>query len=161
MGSSLCVNLGPYLECKNRIERVFVECQGCSKCKTEVWNEKIKFCEVCGTAVGKYKKIEFQPVVDVNDLIDTLDEVLMNFDILKPIKNIDFWISNQRNTACFSKDLADDYDNKSGVYELTDTVISEELEAFETYFKKQIDIIRKAYGQANVKLKWGVIRYMM
>ncbi len=164
MGIDYTVYVGPFLKCKNAKvdgERTITACtkKSCKKHKDEIWDDKKKFCEECGSPIDKVQIKVKEDRVDTDPCQEGIDEDLIPYHLdAKNAKGFDIWIGNMgrkdKDARKFS--FSPKYDGEQ-CEEITPEMMAEEIKDFQEQYKTAIKTITDLYGKENVQLKWGVI----
>jgi len=161
MGTRQTVKIGPYLEVTGKVkieEELRVLTCSNSECVKHKKNEAIKTncCPECGTktSIKQYINIE---ECDVNKYVCNYDESNIFEDNLISYNYLDGSILLP-NEAWTEKNMGfDSYE--SGVIDLNDVDSKTGIEWFEKKYDKQIEILKKIFGEEVVKVKFGLISY--
>ena len=104
MGIDRKVYVGPYIECAVRIvdrpyQRRTCSASSCPRYKVDIFNSKIKFCELCGNSV-KYRELTDKgSIVSAGDVSEDLNDQLApirgsTYDRYSEGTGAHIWISN-------------------------------------------------------------------
>lgn len=171
MGMKLHYYIGPYLACglknnkkipyKRKIESSCFN----ANCKKYHRHISSKFCPECGSeATNGYKEI-FVDSIEMYEIQDQIKENLANFlsfgsqcecSYAKENK-LHIWIANlniDKVNAFYSLGDGDKY-----VPVINGELIEKHKKVFEESFKKEIAVIKKHYGDDQVKIEWGSFPY--
>jgi hypothetical protein len=162
------IYIGTYLECKTLPEKVIDTYKTCKsiECKNFNFNnyrlQEYIFCPSCGKPLEKvieeregfnYENINHYQLFKDAGLHNHIVCQMTRYDgntLFRPASRD----ANERQTY-FDDHSAEDcffsYD-----YESAD-LISNEKEWFKKEFEKEIEILTKAFGENNVRIKWGVL----
>lgn len=158
MGSRHKIYVGPYVRCENKpVDVEIVKGVACPlpSCFSTVLDDKTKFCPACGTGVIPRKAVVKRRPVDSNKLYDELHDRLHAFGehAVDGFETFDVWVSN----VAWSGQAKRDVDELVGEARIKDSDPPTERVLFEMAFKDEIARIRKAYGDKNVEVRWGVL----
>lgn len=156
MGVSYNVYVGPYIEVHNPPKSSFEEYHGCSSKKCQSFNQRSssKFCPHCGSSIVLIKKsITAKVNFDCfNECDDRLSEMFQEYPFAEK-KNYSFFVPNVgklgRHFYAYDTELA----------EISSEEVVNQVKQMDTAFSKDIDKMRKVFGDAAVKLRWGVMGY--
>jgi hypothetical protein len=165
MGIDYSSYIGGYVRCKTHKVNDTESRRSCSnsKCKSHggnVWDEKKKFCEACGSEITKQDFPIVRQNVERYELYEELKEQLMppfgdTFHFKMDEQNEDLWLSNLTDWGLH---VTPNRECVSEAY--TPERIQKEIAEFERKFAKQIAILKKHYGEENVAIEWGYFNYI-
>lgn len=152
------INLTPVVICTNKEIEQPIEKNRCSNVKCEnhkKYLRKDKFCPDCGWIIEKYTEMETEWQINPWELVEAMKEKLTHTPhdwLLAPLP---------RNKNIFKPNIKVD-----GIYQWTADYDTDEfidpskieydkiLDNFIKQFKKEIAILKKAYGNYNVIIEW-------
>lgn len=154
MGTYYKIYLGPYLECKQTKKAVKKTVRSCSneKCSSYKSIDYGNFCIKCGSKIAK---VEYEEEGDSVKAYEVEQKINSNMTSIASEDGKDFWVGNKANKGLRSSCDAEG----EGVEEVTADMIAEESERFAKAYAKDIILLKKAYGEGNVALKWGMIQW--
>ena len=155
MSSRHRVYVGPYIICKNSEVPAMEKVNGCSKkgCGSYGRQSDCTFCPDCGTKVQLFevpstaRKVGFETA-------DRLLGVKLHIVGNAEDDGVDVWVSNYALDARVKR-RNDEY--FTGTSSIHDDDPAEEKGAFATEFRREINQLKKLYGEEAVELCWGVI----
>lgn len=163
MGTYYSVHLGPYVVCKNHqitIKATVRSCTNvaCSNYGIERYDAKVMFCDKCGSPIGIISVDRRRDRIDQYSLSMKFEEMLYN-----PInqENDDIWMPNRYRPG-EKEGKVRQYKVEQGgdhIVPVSTGMIMDELQEFLGFYKDAIVELRKAYGDENVEVKWGMIYY--
>lgn len=161
MGMDLSVGIMPYLFIKNNVydvEKVNLAClnTACGGYKKITNN---KFCPHCGQEVGTFNTTEkaHKRIYDVFLENELQEDVMYEVDITGLKKEESIVIGNYRSPF---NNWIDTYESKAQELDVENPLqIKEQLKWFKEYYAKPIEALKKAYGEENVEIKFGIISY--
>jgi hypothetical protein len=150
MGISKYVYIGHFLECKNEI---IVENVYGKLCCNKNYDITDLYCSICGKKLiekiidtNRVEKVEW---VDVSDKIDDAFWRICEEQVEGEIpEDITIWVCNEGTS------FENDYINYITVGD-----IEKSHRELTTKYAKELESIRKIYGEKNVSIKFGVIEY--
>lgn len=155
------VHVGPFVECLNgnaNKEKTRRSCTNplCPNHENEYWNEKTKFCDLCGQPIDKVKYEAAGRKVDADMLL--ADEQLSPM-VHPRNKDIDLWFGNRHRANKDSvRSFSFDPERDGEQYvEVTPEMMAAETTEFIDQYRDAISKLRAAYGLENVTIKWGVV----
>lgn len=158
MGSHHKIYVGPYVRCENKPTGVEVT-KGAAcplpSCFSTVLDDKTKFCPACGTGVIPRKAVVQRKLVDDGEVYEALRDRLSAFGMhaVEGFETFDAWVPNVAWHGQSRRNL----DDLVGESRILDSDPPSERVHFEMAFKDEIARIRKAYGDKNVEVRWGVL----
>lgn len=159
MGSHHRIYVGPYVRCENKLGDVeVVKGVACPlpSCFSTVLDDKTKFCPACGTGVIPRKAVVKRKPVDSSDVCGELRERLCDFGAHlgdEALPNCDLFVAN----VAWHGQQSRDVDDLVGESRIKDSDPPTERVLFEMAFQKEIELLRKRYGDKNVEVRWGVL----
>lgn len=161
MGVSYYTYLGPYIEARNSQEDVIKQRRSCTnvKCKRRgdhIYDQAVKFCDQCGTAIGDVTYKEAAPKVSAWEIAEENKLSVMSTEYVNEVpKGTDIFVGNIRSDGRkFSQNA-----RESRMVEVTAQLIVDETVAFIKQYETGIAALKAAYGEANVSVKWGLVQY--
>ena len=158
MGVHIRTYIGSYVEAKpakKSIESTFRTCSnetcGVRQNKRQVADSK--FCKECGSPIVDMPKVKSEVVPSKWELMDRLGEALAPCDI----DGLDRWVPNESREGWPDRTHWVNHYMESGAMCLTPEQIAGEIAWFETAYAPEITLLREAYGNKNVTLRWGVL----
>lgn len=158
MGSHHKIYVGPYIRCENKPTDVEIT-RGVAcplpSCFSTVLDDKAKFCPTCGTGVIPRKAVVKRRPVDEHEVYEKLRDRMHAFGAHNDegFETFDAWVSN----VAWHGQPSRDVDDLVGESRIKDSDPPTERVLFEMAFKDEIAHIRKAYGDKNVEVRWGVL----
>ena len=156
MGVDSNIYIGPYVKCKNRLVSGQVENEGCPKCL----KPSGAFCSDCGTAKGKYHRMEKQWKINLDDLEEKTNETLcaLNSSCYSQFgKAIDVFIPNMKIKGINRHTSLDGRLGEDEIVPIGTDTVAHEIELFKRTCADALEMLEEAYG--SYKIEWGVILY--
>jgi hypothetical protein len=154
------LRFGAYAECINPVTRHPVMARRCinSSCVLEGKKTDTPFCGYCGKPTAEYQT-GTQSIPAVNHWDIDVDETLFHHEIYG-MEGVDIWLSNISGVGV---EFNIDIDGDGGVLEIPDPAhsMASHIANFMQHYAPALDMLREAYGADNVKVKWGVVTYVM
>jgi hypothetical protein len=171
MSLDYTVYIGPYVSCTDTLIELPVDFRTCTNNQCPKHNQRATtpYCPECGHPIQSVAQRRIAKRADQHQITKKLDEVFVtidNFDLGKC-----FWICNKENPTFYLYDIrtvdrlaltyAEEYGfriergNKSGILSPDDG-----LELFQSMYKKELEVLIEAYGEANVEVLWGILNWV-
>lgn len=161
MGVEQKVYLGPYFEvCSPKQTRIIDRCRFPSECPDPEGKRVDRYCNKCGLELRDRKversgRVDFDEIVGVDRLIVCTDNAgLSPFEDGDEDGFIDILIPNLM--------VIDDFDRDVWCEEsqdLTEISTGSETHWMRKRYKKELKALLDAFGQENVRTRWGFITY--
>jgi uncharacterized Zn finger protein (UPF0148 family) len=161
--------VGPYAKCVTPTKTVWKKVNTCSAeaCRFRRNQESVgkgtNFCPKCG-AKAEVIKVETEreeAEVRVEDVRDLLEDRLSLYDAEYGDEGKPLWVPNRCNSAlpASARNIDTKYDRQTGevMPPVHGTTVTNDKLWFEDEFDDALRILRKAYGEANVSVCWGVL----
>ena len=168
MSTDYHTSVGPFVVCKTHKSTTTDSKRTCSNanCKryeNSVWDMKIKFCHECGAQI--LERDYFVPKDSVDK--DELHEGALKQRLRPPSgdglrhtmdeKNIHIWLSNVKDNSPDAP-LSFNFKYQDSMFcPIEVEIIKKQKENFAKQFEAELDILKKAYGEENVSIHWGLI----
>jgi hypothetical protein len=154
MSVSTYVCVGWYVECANNPKEVTDYRKYCTtdECvhKGVICDKNALFCQYCGRLLSTFRYLTPGTSVDPYYVIDELSESFAHLDVYNGDK-IHYWVKN------IDSEGVNVYLDNNEICEFPTNLISRD--EFKSRYSKELDIFKRNYGDDNVKIKFGVIRY--
>ena len=157
----LSVGIMPYIFIKNNLRDVDKVNLGCLNTACGAYKKLTnnKFCAHCGHEVGTFNTAEKVRNASYNIFLenDLQEDIMYEIEVPKLKNGEAIIIGNHKSPF---ENWIDTYD--SGVKELdkeNPLKVKEQLDWFNEYYAKPIEALKKAYGEENVEIKFGIISY--
>lgn len=164
MGIDVTTYLGPYFECKvERTTRVssYRGCPtpGCRLCAKEVGESTI-YCSRCGSGIVTLSKSACVDAIDWDEVREALHDsfyLAMGDDLGRWMRDegVHIWIENRDIRESGGKSF--DPCSHSIWYVVDAETLTRETIRLHEKCKIELEILRKFYGEDNVKIKWGLL----
>ena len=166
MGIDYCRYIGPYFQCRNRIEEVPTQYTSCLNNGCVNYKKKMngKFCPACGAELGP---IDDEP---------KKQKTVRPYEITEEIKEALFWLHDQW-TGTNPDPIPPEYDiyapnvtrdgspprieGDNQALEVNGSQIEDQKVWLNQAFAKEREILQDKYGVENVEIKWGILFYTM
>ena len=151
MGVDHNVYAGPFALCQNEQQEKVGTKLSCTNSGCSNYGKTLhdKFCPNCGFPVGDFDITYTTERVDSYDLADVMCLMCCVGGLYG-----DVWVSN---------DISDDfYDfgHEHFVKCLMGEEVSKAIDDFKKKHISDLEMLKEAYGEDNVKIKWGVVGWM-
>lgn len=163
MGTYYSVHLGPYVVCNNHKVAAKQSVRSCTNAACgqygiRRYDSNVMFCDKCGSPIGIISVEKEQYAIDTYALSMNFKEMLFN-----PITedNTDIWMPNRYRPG-EKEGTVRPYKVEQGgdhIVPVSTGMIMDELQEFLDFYKEAVTELRKAYGEENVEIKWGMIYY--
>lgn len=169
MGLDYTVHLGPYVVCKFTMKLQTSKIRSCpndvcSQHKQLCWDSNKKFCVQCGRPISMVEVMDVVPSVDTDVVQQEFKERLClvgGDDFYKWMKDnkSHIWISNAIPPKGSRQET---FDPTSGMelVEVNLDLITEEVFQFVKLHVEDLEVLRKHYGDGNVKVRWGLLSWV-
>lgn len=163
MGLSTTIYLGPYLECRTRVEEAVEKVRSCPVDSCPRYGKwaptQDVFCSLCGDEIKpvEVKTVSVLPHIEEDVLFDhrMCRPSGSHFQKLRePPACKDYWVGNLRNS-----DLGRHYSVDDGPVFVPGPQQYAELQHFRKFYEKEIALLKAEYGEGNIDLKWGLLVY--
>lgn len=162
MGVYYSTYLGPYIEAKNSREEVTKTRRSCTKrlCilhETSIYDPKVMFCATCGSPIGETTYEKGEPKVCAWEMAEKHDLSCADTSQIGTVPDeTDIYTGNKviKPDRCMSWEA-----RSEKVLEITPQMVADETEKFIKDYATSIVALKKAYGEDNVTVKWGVVQY--
>lgn len=156
MGVDTNLYVGPFAATPKLAKRdVVYDVTGCEKCKTTNVSSIVKFCAHCGDKIGKYKTTKHE-APHLWGIYEGMGERLRFAENMQTGTAVspkyDVWVSNMRDFPP-GRPATDD----SFLLEFDQEAMTREIKAFEKYFAKELEHLKKACG--SVTVRWGMMKW--
>ena len=161
------VYVGVFVRCQIEFVRQSEDITACPNPTCEdykdprIWTiDHVKFCPQCGTAfkiVQVEKKVSSIDSDDVGELLNENLQTPSGDGYLRWIERSEYhlWFPNiPTNFRDGSIDLSSSFE----VTEITPASMQIEIESFQSYFLKELDMLRGQYGSDAVTIHWEIIQ---
>lgn len=164
MGVDRNLYFGPYVKCKAEFVEKEISDPGCTKCNKK--HESASFCPTCGSPIGKLVRKERDTKVDTWDLVERMKEKLSN--VWSPYESsntwgnagFDYYIPNVevKGIGGHTPDKGDHCgEDDDFALPISADLIERELEKFGEFFKKELAMLKKEYGDYTIA--WGIMQW--
>lgn len=145
------VYIGAYIECYNpRVKTDITELECCGKTHKQGTN----FCSECGKKLIPVKTHEsMEKSVDVSKVSDDINEELL------PTNFYDHEFEGHEIKDVWITAYGEDEIELDEIKDIGSIDIPKEIEEFKLKFSEEISIIGRAYGEENIKIKYGLMVY--
>lgn len=171
MGYSYRTYIGPHVVCKVEImdKPRFVPVCTNDQCvafkRTDrTWDGR--FCSYCGMQIGNIAVVEKEPAIDADDFsYDRLSERLVppggdaRFNYVRE-HGIEIYMPNI-DVPEIERDMHLESREPFGHMLIPADTINKEVISFIRFFFDDLALLRDAYGERNVEVKWGIIQDYM
>lgn len=169
MGIDYTTYHGPYARCKTtKVESAKTKrtCsrESCSQYEREVYDKNTKFCVQCGSTIQDRQVLVLVDNVSAHEIRETLlAEALVtpggdSFSVWMRDNNTHLWLANRRPPDARKWSF---YPRETIQHTpVTPDLIAAEIEQFNTFFEKELTLLRQEYGEDNVVVEWGLIHYI-
>jgi hypothetical protein len=164
MGMSMSCFLGPYLVARTKQVEATEYRRSCRNKKCKQYDDEIygggNFCSLCGKAIVDVPQKVTEDAIDRHELQEQIDErlyVCPGDDMHDLMRQSDFhlWLPNLSIPKCRDFQLHEN----TMFFPISAANIEEEVAAFKKFYAKEIKVLRKAYGEDAIEVKWGVASY--
>lgn len=143
------LHLGPFAKCKRAYTTVEIEILGCKACNTSKHWESHHYCPECGSAFAVTgTEPENTDTIDAFDLTERMNEALCHYHLNE---DVTLYLPNRERGSARKMDMKSEYQRMS------DSVIHDELQWFQSQFKDEIAVLKREYGD-SVEIAWGFVR---
>jgi hypothetical protein len=154
MGTDYHVYVGPYIEAHNPEKDSFLERYGCpnDKCHLHKREASSKFCPSCGTGIAlvsvpQKTRIRFDAYAECDE------RICESFHYMPEGKeDYNVFVSN-------TKGHGQHLDGYCNIVPVDVETVKSQLDKFKVDFAADIDKVKAAFGEAAVKVYWGVLSY--
>jgi len=159
---------GPYVKCKVQKTTFTYKERVCSNPKCDQHGDPCtqthdKFCSECGSAIQEVDVEQQGDAIDPYELAEDLKlELCPTFHAYaeeRSAEGVHIWSGNNPRKGTKNRPARPFYidDEENSLTELRAEDIESELADFAKGYAKELALLRKHYGQANVTLKWGLL----
>jgi len=153
MGMSQSLYLGAYARCLNPKAEKPEKRRTCPKvgCKAHKQYVNSPHCSYCGTAVKEIDVMEKRESIDSDAARTEFRESLHMIGQHNPdtFEGKDCWAPNVQRTRIEEYFTGED--------PIEDSVPADEKKKFEKKYAKELEILRRHYGEKNVEVRWGLL----
>ena len=171
MSIDYTVYVGPYVKCMNPLVDIEEGYNACTNPVCKLYKRELLgvgsvkgFCQGCGQPIGTLIRKKQKSKINPWEVRESINEQLANVCaesaewvelILADEAKFDIWIPN------VDRGNGEQFDPKSEYkyFDMTDHDIVGDIDAFKTNFVKEIQTLVEAYGDANVRIRWGVFNW--
>lgn len=162
MSISYSTYVGPYVRCVAQLRETTEDRRSCPtpRCRNHGVYMPAGWCSACGSAIGVVQVPALVFTVDDDDLREQIDERLVTahgdaYADWARTNSAHLW---EPNVAWAS--LRDPHLDRAdfNLQDITADLVRAELAQFESFFAAELTLLRTAYGEAAVSVRWGVIQ---
>lgn len=165
MGIDTNIHIGPFMIVKGTItfeSEESVETCSNEKCINFVKNKQLAqgFCPKCGSPVAERKYTDSEEL-DASDLVyhekyyNNFEDKLVWTDPMGCDNGV--FIPNQNMPSEIDVENFDS--ENSFAIDLTKTDFDKQINWFSEHYKKQIDILKKEFGEESIEIKCGIVQW--
>lgn len=159
-------HVGPYLVCglkNNKLITIKVPLRGtCSNTLCKNYKKEIQsnYCSECGSKATEGYEEKSVNSIDVASIEEEIS--LSLFFIRHPLwlekKDINIWVSNRKLKI---DEIKFNMSNYVKTDDITGDIIEKHKKIFAEEYADEIAVIKKHYGEDQVRIEWGVFNYAL
>jgi hypothetical protein len=157
MGYSIECYLGPFVSCNIHVKTIFQSIKSCSNKSCSKYSKQVSdnFCPNCGNSI-ETSEVPIEGEVPVeSEVLEILGDSLY-IPILEEETKSHVWLPNQKIPGTRNFHI-----EEFGRTVITSEQITEEKSRFSDFYEKELVILRQEYGENEVFVNWGFVRYTM
>lgn len=162
MSVDLTTNLGPYVACSVPLVTMHESRECCSTVNCPAFGKPKsgRYCPQCGNLISMVTFPQSHFAVAEHEVRQAIDEALYlvpgdEFDDWMRANSVHLWLSNRRDSTRLRNWS---FYPGEGIEqaEITPALIADEIAAFEHQYADVLPILRRFYGEGNVRVCWGL-----
>lgn len=168
MSMSYSSYLGPYVRCKTHKVVSKQQKKRCSNKKCPEFKHfdsfsKAKFCGVCGSPIETFEIDVSVPNIQSDDVrLNLLNEALCepagdSFYFWMEKNDVHIWLANRLVATAKGRQRYIIDSEEISLTPVSPESLQGEIKDFQSFYEKELVILRQEYGEENVEIQWGLI----
>jgi hypothetical protein len=163
MGTDYTIHVGPFIECvvtRVPVQRARQTCPD-QLCLNHQWTMPDGSCPACGKEVRQVPYEVIEDAVNPSQVVDAVGGRLarvsgMAYDRWSAESSCHLWLGNRHVPG---RDPSVEPHAEFVMTPINARNVGEECISFEIFYRNDLAILRQYYGDAAVRVRWGIIQY--